>query len=95
MRAGGDFDSRYSQRGVQWAVKQTAKAAGILKEVHTHTLRHSYATHLLESGTDISYIQKLLGHNDIKTTLRYTQISKKDIGQIESPLDRVLRNKGL
>jgi integrase len=42
--AGGDFDNRYSQRGVQWAVKQVAKAAGIIKEVHTHTLRHSYAT---------------------------------------------------
>jgi integrase len=54
--AGGDFDNRYSQRGVQWAVKQ---AAGIIKEVHTHTLRHSYATHLLEDGMDIMTLKDL------------------------------------
>ncbi len=67
-RAGGDtstslstgFDSRYSQRGVQWVVKQVAKAAGIQKEVHTHTLRHSYATHLLEDGMDIITLKNLL-----------------------------------
>jgi hypothetical protein len=57
--AGGDFDNRYSQRGVQWAVKQVAKAAGIIKEVHTHTLRHSYATHLLEDGMDIMTLKDL------------------------------------
>ena len=59
-----------------------------------HSLRHSYATHLLDNGTDISYIQKLLGHNDIKTTLRYAQVTTRDVGKIESPLDRALRNKG-
>ena len=65
--AGGDFDNRYSQRGVQWAVRQVAKAAGVKKEVHTHTLRHSYATHLLEDGMDIMTLKDLLGTKTSKT----------------------------
>lgn len=86
-RAGGDFDSRYSQRGVQWAVKQTAKAAGILKEVHTHTLRHSYATHLLEDGMDIMTLKDLLGHQSIETTMEYLQIAQLESQRVFSPLD--------
>ena len=62
--------------------------AGIKKTVGIHALRHSYATHLLEYGTDISLIQKLLGHNDIKTTLVYTNVANKQISNIESPLDK-------
>jgi len=81
--------------GAQQVFKDAYKKPGLPVQCSFHSLRHSYAIHLPESGTDISYIQKLLGHNDIKTTLPYTQISKKDIGQIESPLDRVLRKKGL
>jgi integrase/recombinase XerD len=88
-------EEHYSARSAQQIFKDAYKKLGLPPQCSFHSLRHSYATHLLESGTDISYIQKLLGHNDIKTTLRYTQISKKDIGQIESPLDRVLRKKGL
>ena len=58
QRKGGDFDSRYSQRGVQWAVSTVAKQAGIIKEVHTHMLRHTYATHLLEDGVNIITVQR-------------------------------------
>jgi integrase/recombinase XerD len=86
-RAGGDFDSRYSQRGVQWAVKQIAKAAGIQKEVHTHTMRHSYATHLLEDGMDIMTLKNLLGHENIETTMEYLQIAQLQSQRIFSPLD--------
>jgi site-specific recombinase XerD len=74
--AGGDFDNRYSQRGVKWAVKQVAKAVGILKEVHVHTLRHTYATHLLEDGMDIITLKDLLIHQNIETTMDYLQIAK-------------------
>jgi site-specific recombinase XerD len=84
----------YSIRSAQQVFKDAYKQLGLPPQCSFHSLRHSYATHLLESGTDISYIQKLLGHNDIKTTLRYARVSNKEIGQIESPLDRVLRKKG-
>ena len=86
-RAGGDFDSRYSQRGVQWAVKQVAKAAGVKKEVHVHTLRHTYATHLLEDGMDIMTLKDLLGHQNIETTMEYLQIAQLESQRIFSPLD--------
>lgn len=86
-RAGGDFDSRYSQRGVQWVIKQVSKAAGITKEVHVHSLRHSYATHLLEDGMDIITLKELLGHQNIETTLEYLQIAQLESQQKFSPLD--------
>lgn len=87
LRAGGDFDSRYSQRGVQWAVKQACKRAGIQKEVCVHTLRHTFATHLLEDGLDILTIKNLLGHEDIETTLIYLQIAQLEHRKAFSPLD--------
>ena len=86
-RAGGDFDSRYSQRGVQWAVKQVSKEAGILKDVHVHTLRHSFATHLLEDGMDIVTLKNLLGHENLETTMEYLQIAQLPTQRIFSPLD--------
>ena len=75
-RAGGDFDSHYSQRGVQWVIKQVIKQVGITKEVHVHTLRHSFATHLLEDGMDIITLKNLLGHENLETTMEYLQIAQ-------------------
>ncbi len=79
----------YSIRSVQNIFKMAMKKAGIRKRVGIHSLRHTYATHLLEYGTDISFIQKLLGHNNIKTTLGYTQIADRNIASVKSPLDRI------
>lgn len=88
----GQFGDKYSIRSAQEVFKQCLRRAGINKNVGIHSLRHSFATHLLEAGTDISLIQKLLGHNDIKTTLIYTHVSNKTVTHIESPLDRIARS---
>ncbi len=74
---------------IQAILKTAAKKAGITKRVYPHLLRHSFATHLLEQGTDIRIIQKLLGHSNIKTTQIYTQISQANIKNIKSPLDNL------
>lgn len=83
----GQYGDKYSIRSAQQVFKTAMKKAKINKEVGIHGLRHSFATHLLENGTDIKFIQELLGHNDIKTTLRYTHVSEKSIKKIKSPLD--------
>jgi len=71
------------------ACRSAAKAAGLTKKVSVHTLRHSFATHLLESGVDIRIIQVLLGHNSLSTTARYTQVAMTTIAAAQSPLDRL------
>jgi integrase/recombinase XerD len=77
----------YDSRSLQLILKQALVKAKIKKPVTLHWLRHSYATHLLESGTDLRYIQELLGHNSSKTTEIYTHVSTKNIQQIKSPFD--------
>ena len=83
----GNDGQALSQRGTQWVVSEAVKRAGIRKEVHTHTLRHSYATHLLEQGVNILTIKELLGHSHIETTMVYLHIAKPSPQTVHSPLD--------
>jgi site-specific recombinase XerD len=92
-RKGGDFDSRYSQKGVQWAVNEARKGAGIIKPMTVHTLRHTYATHLLEDGLDIMTIKELLGHECIDTTLIYLHVAQSGRVKPFSPLDTLYPKK--
>ena len=84
---GQEKNTQYSARSLEEVLKKSIKLATINKPVTLHWLRHSYATHLLESGTDLRYIQELLGHNSSKTTEIYTHVSTKNIQQIKSPFD--------
>jgi site-specific recombinase XerD len=77
-------------RTVQRAVAVGAPDAGIGKRVTPHTLRHSFATHLLEEGTDLRYIQRLLGHKKTTTTEDYTHVADRDLARIRSPADTLL-----
>jgi integrase/recombinase XerD len=84
---GQNAGERYSEQSLQSVLKQALQKVGNTKPVTLHWLRHSYATHLLESGTDLRYIQELLGHSSSKTTEIYTHVSTKSIQQIKSPFD--------
>ncbi len=77
---------KYNKRTIQQIIKSASKKAGLKKNVTPHTLRHSFATHLLESGADIRYIQQLLGHKDLKTTQIYTHVANKDIKKLANLL---------
>ncbi|HEC89741.1 MAG TPA: integrase [Thermoplasmatales archaeon] len=75
-------DKKYSPRSIQQIVKKSARKANINKKVTPHTLRHSFATHLLEAGVDIRYIQELLGHKSLRTTQIYTHVTTRDIRKL-------------
>lgn len=85
----GQFGGQYSVRSVQQVFKNVMKKAKINKKVGVHSLRHSYATHLIEQGTDIRFVQELLGHNNIKTTMLYTALTDSSKRKIKSPLDHL------
>ncbi|GAB6098958.1 site-specific integrase [Halanaerocella petrolearia] len=87
---GGKPDSHLTERSVQRFFKKACSKAKIKKDVTVHNLRHSFATHLLERGTDLRYIQELLGHKSSKTTEVYTHVSKNSMNKIESPLDKLI-----
>jgi integrase/recombinase XerD len=86
---GRDEDHPIDPTVLHAACRSAAKAAGLTKRVTMHTLRHSFATHLLENGTDIRIIQVLLGHNNLSSTARYTQVATHTIRATQSPLDRL------
>ncbi len=85
----GQNGGKYSPKSVQSVFKRSLKKAGIKKKASVHTLRHSFATHLLDEGTDIRYIQELLGHKRLETTQIYTHVSSYSINKIKSPADKL------
>ncbi len=83
----GQQGGKYAVRSVQQVFKRAMQKARINKKVGVHSLRHSYATHLIEQGTDIRFVQELLGHQNIKTTMAYTGLTDQTKRKIKSPLD--------
>ena len=79
--------SKYSAASIEKVFRMAVEKAGIKKNITLHGLRHSYATHLLEAGTDLRYIQELLGHKSSKTTEIYTHVTEKSIQKIRTPFD--------
>lgn len=86
----GQKGAQYSPESLSRVIKTAARKAGITKRVHPHMMRHSYATHQLEQGVDIRYIQEWLGHESLKTTQRYTHVSEHNFRNFKNPLDELL-----
>lgn len=87
----GQHGGKYSPEAVRQFLRRSCHAAGIKKRVTPHTLRHTYATHLLESGVDLRFIQALLGHQSPKTTMIYTHVTRKSLTAVRSPLDDAVK----
>jgi integrase/recombinase XerD len=85
----GQTEGRYSEKSIQEVFVKAKTIAGIDKKVTLHSLRHSYATHLLENGINLRYIQEILGHQSPKTTQIYTHVSSESLTRVPSPLDRM------
>jgi len=85
----GQAGGKYAERSVQQVLKQTLAKSKIITKGSVHSLRHSYATHLIEQGTDVRFVQELLGHKSIKTTLIYTHLTDAAKRKIKSPLDNL------
>jgi integrase/recombinase XerD len=91
---GPDKERHITIRTAQRVFEMACKRTGIKKEVTIHSLRHSFATHLLENRIDLRYIQELLGHKSSKTTEIYTHVSTKDFIRIKNPLDQIFQMEG-
>jgi len=91
---GKESDGRYSVKGLSWVMRENLKKTSITKEVNLHSLRHSYATHLLEQGVNIVTLKELLGHADITTTMIYLHIALCKVIQAHSPLDTLYNCNG-
>ncbi|AZO95112.1 tyrosine-type recombinase/integrase [Halocella sp. SP3-1] len=87
---GANSNKHISVRTIQAVFNKACRNSGIKKKVTVHWLRHSFATHLLESGVDLRYIQELLGHQSSKTTEIYTHVSSNSINKIKNPLDDII-----
>lgn len=85
----GHAGEQYSPRSISKVMQQCKAKAHVNKKGSIHAMRHSFATHLLEGGTDIISIKELLGHNSLRTTMQYTHVSKKHLSKIQSPLDKL------
>jgi site-specific recombinase XerD len=90
---GKELDGRYSVRGLSWVLRENLKKTSITKEVNLHSLRHSYATHLLEDGLNIVTLKELLGHAEITTTMIYLHVAQCQLIKPHSPLDTLYNRR--